>query len=164
MAVKKSDKEIQADKQSRIMGGIALWAGYYRCNLDRFCEEYLGIKLKIFQKIILRMMNENTNFYYIASRGQGKTYLSALFAVCRAILYPGQKILVVSYTFKQSRELISKITDDFMHHSKILTMEIETIKTGQNECLVSFKNGSFIKAITATESSRGGRSHCILID
>ena len=162
--IRKSDKEIQADKQQRIMDGIAFWAGYYRANIEKFCEEYLGIKLKLFQKIILRMMNYNTNFYYIASRGQGKTYLSALFAVCRAILYPGQKILVVSYTFKQSRELISKITDDFMHNSRMLNFEIENIKTGQNECVVSFKNGSFIKAITATESSRGGRSHCILID
>jgi len=70
MASKKTDKEIQIDKQQRVMNGIALWTGYYRCNLDRFCEEYLGIKLKIFQKIILRMMNVNTNFYYIASRGQ----------------------------------------------------------------------------------------------
>ena len=60
--------------------------------------------------------------------------------------------------------MISKITDDFMHSSHMLNYEIESIKTGQNECVIFFKNGSFIKAITATESSRGGRSHIILVD
>jgi len=67
---RKSDKEIKETKTNKIMEGIGFYAGYYRYNLDKFCEEYLGIKLKVFQKIILWMMNFNTNFYYIASRGQ----------------------------------------------------------------------------------------------
>lgn len=166
MTVKKvkSDAELKRDKTARIMEGVGIWASYWRANLDRFCAEYLGIKLKTFQKIILWMMNYNTNFYYIASRGQGKTFLTALFAVCRCILWPGQKIIVVSYTFKQSRELISKITEDFMHRSQMLNYEIQYVKTGQNDCAIYFKNGSFIQAVTATDSSRGRRSHILLCD
>lgn len=160
----KSDKQIVNDKTSSIMNGIAFWCGYYRYNIHRFVEDLLGIKLKLFQKIILWAMNYNDNFYWIAARGMSKTYIVALFAVCRAILYPGQKIIVASYTFKQGREVISKITDDFMHHSAFLRNEILSVKTGQNECVIYFKNGSFIRVVTATESSRGARSNLIIID
>jgi phage terminase large subunit len=41
-------------------------------------------------------MMVSTNFLYIASRGSGKTWLTALYCVVRCILYPGTKICVAS--------------------------------------------------------------------
>jgi len=93
-----------------------------------------------------------------------KTYLVALFAVCRAILYPGSKIVACSYTYKQGREIILKITDDFMQKSPLLRTEISRWSTGQNECYVYFKNGSWLRVVIASESSRGARSNVLLID
>lgn len=93
-----------------------------------------------------------------------KTYICALFAVCRAILYPGEQILSVSATFKQAKNLIQKITDDFMLNSPLLRSEILKYSISQNDCYIQFKSGSIIKAITATESSRGYRSQVILVD
>lgn len=57
------------DKQKQ-MDAINLWCSYYRANPHRFAEDYLGIRLKIFQCIILVMMNVNTKFAYVAARGQ----------------------------------------------------------------------------------------------
>lgn len=161
----KTNAQIEKDRTDQIMKIVAERAGFYRKNLDIFCIDYLGItNLKWFQKILLWAMDQHDNTLLIACRGLGKTYICALFAVCRAILYPGEQILCVSSTFKQSKNLILKITDDFMLKSPLLRSEVLKFSTGQNDCYIQFKSGSMIKAITATESSRGFRSHIILVD
>ena len=53
------------------------WISYWRLNIHRFVEEYLGIRLEDFQKIILYCMSkpdceEMTTFDWFASRGLGK--------------------------------------------------------------------------------------------
>ena len=106
----KSNAQIEQDRTEQIMNIIAERAGYYRENLDKFCYDFLQItNLKWFQKILLWAMDKHDNTLLLACRGLGKTYICALFAVCRAILYPGEQILCVSATFKQSKNLILKI-------------------------------------------------------
>lgn len=160
-----SDKEITENKTNSIMNTIAKRAGYYRANVNRFVEDYLQIHyLKLFQKILLHAMFTHNLFLFIACRGIGKTYLIALFCVCKSILYPGTKVVVSSYTFKQSKEVISKITDDFMHHSPLLCSEIKRWSTGQNDAGVWFFNGSYIICKVAAETSRGARANVLIID
>ena len=160
-----TDEEIKQDKTDSIMNTIAERCAYYRANPHRFAEDFIpGLKLRIFQKILLWAMFNNDNFYYVASRGQGKTYLVALFCVIRCILYPRTKIKVASYTFKQAKEVLLKITDDFMQKSSLICNEISKVSTGQNDCYIYFKNGSWIRVCVAGESARGGRSNIIIID
>lgn len=160
----KTDNEIRQNKTDKIMNVIAERCAYYRANPQRFCEEFLNIKLKLFQKIIIWLMMRYDAFYWIACRGIGKTYIVGLFSVCRCILYPGTKIVAASYTFKQGKEIILKITDDFMQKSPLLRNEILKTSTGQNDCFVYFKNGSWIRVVVAGESSRGARSNILIID
>ena len=68
---KKSVKEIENDKSNRMMEGVAVWASFYRYNPHRFVKDYLNVKLKLFQKILLYMMMCSNFFMYIAARGQG---------------------------------------------------------------------------------------------
>lgn len=56
-------------KYQKILRGAAVWAGYYRWNPHRFVEDYLHVRLKLFQKILIVMMNVFMTFFYIASRG-----------------------------------------------------------------------------------------------
>lgn len=160
----KTDTEIRQDKTERIMNIVDERCGYYRANPQRFCEEFLNIHLKLFQKILIWAMMHYDAFYFIAARGIGKTYLVALYAVCRCILFPGSKIVCCSYTFKQGKEIILKITDDFMHKSSLLRNEVLKTSIGQNDCSVYFKNESFIRVVVAGESSRGVRSNILIID
>lgn len=69
---KKSEKELANEKSERIMQGVAAWTGFYRENPQRFVRDYLNIKLKLFQKILLYAMMHNDYFMYIAARGQGR--------------------------------------------------------------------------------------------
>src|SRR4051794_11029436 len=93
-------------KSERLMDGIGVWASFYRANPHRFVRDYLGINLKLFQIILLYAMNFNHYFMYLASRGQGKSFLSAIYCLVRAILYPETKIIVASGTKGQAREII----------------------------------------------------------
>ena len=165
MASKLTDKEISNNRTSAIMQTVAKRAAYYRANVNRFVIDYLQIDyLKLFQRIILHAMFTHDSMVFVACRGLGKTYLIALFCVCKCILYPGTKVVVSSYTFKQSRETISKITDDFMHHSPLLCAEIKRWSTGQNDAGIWFYNGSYIICKVAAESSRGARANVLIID
>lgn len=162
MAKKLSDSEIMMDRTESIMNTIAFRCSYYRANPHRFCEDFLNIHLKLFQKILIYAMMVYDAFYFVAARGIGKTYLVALFAVCRCILYPGSKIVTCSYTFKQGKEIVLKITDDFMQKSPLLCNEIAKTSVSQNDCTVYFKNGSWIRVVVAAESSRGARSNILI--
>lgn len=67
----RSDEQIRQDKTERIMNTVAERCSYYRANPQRFCEEFLNIKLKLFQKIIIWAMMHYDAFYWIAARGIG---------------------------------------------------------------------------------------------
>jgi len=93
---KKNRNFSRKSKSERLMDGVGTWASFYRSNPHRFVGEYLGIRLKIFQCILIYMMMHNHYFMYLASRGQGKTFLTAIFCAVRAILFPDTKIVIAS--------------------------------------------------------------------
>ena len=165
---KKSEKQIANEKSKRILEGVAYWAAFYRCNPQRFAKDYLNVHLKLFQKILLYAMMANNYFMYIAARGQGKTYLIALFCVIRCILFPKTKICVASATRPQANEVLSKITDDFMKNygwgSDNLRREISYYTVGANKAVIEFTNGSWIKVVTASDSGRGSRANILIVD
>lgn len=165
---KKSTKEIANEKSERIMNGIAAWASFYRSNPHRFVKDYLNINLKLFQKILLYEMMHNNYFMYIASRGLGKTWLTALFCIVRCILFPKTKICIASSTRIQANEVLSKIEDDFMKNygwgSDNLRREITFHTVGANKAVIEFANGSWIKVVTASDSGRGSRANILLVD
>ena len=68
---KLSLKEATQDKAQRIMNGVAAWTSFYTQNTHRSAKDFLNLRLKLFQIILLYAMNFNNYFMYLASRGQG---------------------------------------------------------------------------------------------
>lgn len=165
---KKTLSEVQKEKSERLMDGIAYWASFYRKNPQRFVNDFLNIKLKTFQKILIYMMMVSTNFLYIASRGSGKTWLTSLYCVVRCILYPGTKICVASGVKSQAVEVITKIDTDFLKNyswgSQNLRNEILYISTSVNNARVDFKNGSWITVVTSNDNARHNRANTVVVD
>lgn len=139
-------------------------------NPQRFAKDYLNINLKTFQKILLYEMMYNNYFMYLAARGQSKTWLTALFCVIRCILYPKTKIIVASATRSQGNEVLLKITDDFMKNytwgSENLRREINEKDSAVtiNKAVIYFRNGSWIKVVTASDTGRGFRGNVLICD
>lgn len=153
-------------RYQNILNGAALWGAFYRANPDKFAEQYLHLKLKVFQKILLVMMFWSTTFVLIACRGLGKTFLSAVYCVVRCILYPGTKVCIASGTRGQAINVLEKIMLELRPISPELRAEIDDKQTkinGTNAQIV-FKNTSAIKVVTASDSSRGNRCNVLLLD
>lgn len=111
-------------------------------------------------------MNWSTTTVFIGSRGIGKTFLSAVFCVIRCILYPGTKICIASGTRGQSINVLEKIMLELKPRSDELAAEIDEKQTkinGTNAQIV-FKNTSYIKVVTASDSARGNRATLLLLD
>lgn len=165
----KSEKELANEKSKRIMEGVAYWCAFYRHNPQRFVVDYLNItNLKLFQKILLYAMMANDHIMFLASRGLGKTFLTALFCVVRCILFPRTKICIASSTRSQANEVLLKIQDDFMQGygwgSENLRREIKDCNIGANKAEISFKNGSWIRVVTASDTGRGNRANILIVD
>ena len=66
--------------QSKVLDGVGVWAAYYRANPHRFVIEYLHVQLKLFQMILIFMMNISAVFVFIACRGLHIANLNGLAA------------------------------------------------------------------------------------
>lgn len=154
-------------RRERVIEGMAIWGSYYRENIDIFVEDYLQIDfLKWFQKILLVMMNRSRTFVWIAARGMGKSFLIALFAVVRCILYPGTKVVITSGTRGQSINVLEKIQIELMPKSPNLRNEIDLAasKFSGQDAKIIFKNQSYIKVVTASDNARSNRANLLIID
>ena len=100
----------------------------------------------------------------------GKSYLTAIFFICMAILYPNGKYGIASGQGQQARNvIIQKIKGELIKNENIAREIIFPIKTGVDDCVVLFKNGSEIRAISLAqnqggEGARSWRFNAILVD
>lgn len=141
-------------------------AAYYRANPHRFVKDFLHIDLRWFQKIVIYAMNMNPAFCMIASRGLGKSFLIAIYCCVRCVLYPGTKICIASATRGQAANVLEKIRTEIIPKSNELKCELKggDIKISYSEAIALFKNGSYIKVVTASDSARGNRANVLVLD
>lgn len=153
-------------KYDRVVEGAAIWASYYRSNPHEFVKDYLHIELKLFQKILIIMMNWSSTAVFIGSRGIGKTFLSAIYCVVRCVLYPGTKICIASGTRGQALNVLEKIMTELVPRSAELKAEIDYKASRFNgtNAQIMFNNSSYIKVVTASDSARGNRANILLLD
>lgn len=75
---------------------------------------------------------------------------------------------MASSTRTQANEVLLKIEDDFMKlhgwGSENLKREISFHTVGINNAVINFKNGSYIKVVTASDTGRGGRANVLVCD
>lgn len=57
-------------RNEKILNGVAAYAAYYRSNPHRFVKDYLHIDLRLFQKIVIAMMNVSTVLVFLGARGE----------------------------------------------------------------------------------------------
>lgn len=156
-------------KSEKLMNGVASWASFYLSRPDIFAEEYLGLSLKPFQKVLLyTMMNYNYTAFF-ASRGLGKSYLTALFCVVICILKPGTKIVVAAGQKSQGMKIVTEKIPELIAQSKtgMLKREIKgSIRTSMNtdDANVEFLNGSWIKVVASTQGARSARANTLILD
>lgn len=147
------EKTISQARQDNLID----WVTWYRRNIFFFISHYMGIHLYFYQRIWVYFASTRDSYVAIAARGDGKTWILAVLAIAKAILYPHSEVVVVSSTKAQAGLLVEKC-QDLQNSYPNVAREISNITTNQNKWAVDFHNGSTIKVVASRDSSRGRRS------
>jgi len=143
---------------------IRSWVTFYRLNPSFFIEHYMGVKLYAYQRFFINLISRSTEFVAIASRASAKSWLIAVYSICRSILYPGTTIALLSSTKAQAGLIISEKCKILHSEHPNIARETLNITTNQNKWEMSFKNGSRISVVVSGESGRGHRSNITVLE
>lgn len=150
---------------ARHVENLIEWVTFYRRNMHRFAMHYLGLKIYLYQAFLLWLMSKSTEAVIVASRAAAKSFVIAIFACCKAILYPNSQIVIASGTKGQANLIVKeKIQKELMPASPNLRMEIRDIKTNNQDTQVVFHNGSTITVVVANDNARGHRSTVMIYE
>jgi hypothetical protein len=132
------------------------------------CKLLFGIELHPIQMMIIQEFWTRPFPMYIASRGWGKSFLLALYAIIRCMFYPGTKIVIVGAAFRQS-----KIIFEYMESIWRTSPVLRSIFSGNDDgprrdvdrCTLRLGD-SWAVAIPMGDGSkiRGLRAHIIIAD
>nr|WP_312985300.1 hypothetical protein [Clostridioides sp.] len=157
--------EINKDKEKALEEGIIAWTQFYRANPHRFAIDYFGLNLYLVQMILIYMFDKVNYAMLICARGFAKSWIAALYACIRAVLYPNSKIGIGAFTKSQAELIIrEKIEKELITQSPMLKAEIKKIECNNKISKVTFHNGSTIEAIVTNEQSRGFRFNVFILD
>ena len=155
-------------KSSRFWGNFNEWIDYWRLNIHRFVLEYMGVNVKLFQQILLYLMDspsckKDNSFIFFASRGLGKSFLTMVYCIAKCILYPGITIKVASSTMHQA-VLFTEKAYEIKNGRPNIEKEIDRISINKDSAEIVFVNGSTIEAVVCSDNARGARANILILD
>ncbi len=148
-------------------------AGMHRFSLTWIVKQIMRqpdgrpLELLPFQSCLLDMLWSYKYPMVLAGRGAGKSYIYALYALLRAMLMPGQQIVIVGAGFRQAKVVFSYIVK--LYQSSPLIQEAlgqyGGPKYAVDQCSLSC-GSSNIYAIPLGDGERirGLRATCVLCD
>lgn len=133
-----------------------------------FTLKYIfNIEPTIFQIVLLQELWVRPFPLLIASRGASKSFLFALYALLRAVITQGSKILIVSASFRQSKNVFD-YAENIVKNAPILRDLIGDMRiVHDNDMWLMQVGDSIIRAIplgASGEKIRGLRANYILVD
>jgi len=122
------------------------------------------LKLAPFQSVILDTLWHKTFPILLMTRGGGKTFLLAVYALLRAMMVPGSKIVIVAASFRQSK-LVFDYIEQIYDSSPIAQAAVARVSK-PNDSREMIVGTSTIKALPLGngEKIRGVRATDILCD
>lgn len=138
------------------------------------CKYILGQNIMPFQGFFIKTLYTHARPLVIASRGFGKTYGFGLYAVYKALLDPGSKIIVVGSGFRQSK-MIMEAAEKVWHSADVLRDivgstglrgELNGVKTAMDKITMTIGESEIIALPIGVggQKIRGFRSNCTIAD
>lgn len=127
-----------------------------------------GMKLFPIQELVIKAWSRNDYNLAVWGRGVSKSFCVAVFALYWAIFNPGTRIIIASYSFRQSRailELCVKLIND--NGAGLLHACFpEDMRRGTDEYSLKVPNGAIIRCIPLGDGKkiRGVRADVLVID
>lgn len=150
---------------------VVEWTTLFRRNWDIYAEFYLGIKLKPYQRVALHEIGISDTYFWRAGRNGAKSFVTALAAICKLMLYPNCWIVVTASTVDQAnkivkdkieKELIKKLSPYLLYWLENGWLKIT--KPGDGYVVENTLNNSTLTVLAPVESARGSRSNFTIYD
>ena len=148
------------------------WSDFYRKNWDMYARYELGIEaLYTFQLYILYLMGTSDRFFLMCGRGIGKSFLSALGAFIKCLLYPNSTVVITATTIPTATKMVKnkmegELCNTFSPKLKYL-YEQGYIKFSYGDkgiSVVFTLNNSKILVLPEVEASAGERATLLIFE
>jgi hypothetical protein len=150
---------------------VKKWTTFYRRNWNIYAKHELGISLYFFQEVMLYLMGVSQVFYLMCSRGNSKSFMSAIAAFVRCMLYPYSEVVLTATTIKTAKKMVRNKMEDELCGKLSEKLKyfydkgLITFTYGQEEIRVDFHfNKSWILILPEADSSRGERSSMLIFE
>ncbi len=143
---------------------------FYKLSNEFYSPEFgikylLGVNLYPFQMATIRLILGHKFPLILFTRGGGKTFMLAVYAVYHAIMNPGSRIILVSASFRQSKLIFGEIQRIYDNSPLLRMIASDKPRISTDNCHFELL-GSSIKALPlgTGDKIRGERGHVILAD
>ena len=85
-----------------------IMVGYYKKRPDNFIVEVMGIRLNLYQRVLVRGFFQNKISIWAMGRGLGKSWLAAVCLVAYCLLNPNTKAGVLAPSFRQAKSVVKE--------------------------------------------------------
>lgn len=160
-------EQLPENKERKIME----WNTLFRYNWDIFAEFFLGISLKPYQRSALHEIGVSDTFFWRAGRNGAKSFITALAALCKLLLYPNCFIVITASTVDQANKIVSeKIEREIIKKLSPYLLYlyendwIKITKPADGYKIENTLNNSVLNVVSPVESSRGLRSNFTIYD
>ena len=159
---------------------IAFWRVYPDKLVDYYCSLNPDNTFHFFfyQRLFLRAIFRHKYIYATFVRAWSKSFMSVMSLMLKAILYPGAKLFTVAGGKEQSAGILSSKVDEICRLIPAMEKEIiwdtrgtrATTRQTKDSVVYTFKNGSTLENVAASEKTRGRRfqsglmEECVGID
>lgn len=151
---------------------------YWRVYPDKLIDYYLSLgnpynfKFIFYQRLFLRALFRHKYVYATFVRAWSKSFMSVMALMLKAILYPGAKLFTVAGGKQQSAEILSGKVLEICKLIPAIEREIiwdtrgTRARTAQTKdsVIYTFRNGSTLENIAASEKTRGRRFNSGLME
>jgi len=138
---------------------------FYKNHPVEAARDLLHIELAWFQRKMLRDLWTKKYNLLLLSRGIGKTWMLAVFAVLYCMLFPRARIGIIAPSFKQAEFVFDKIAD-LTEDSPFLKASIAHTQRTTFKQKIRFHNSAFIEGLPlgTGQKVRGQRYNILLMD
>lgn len=139
---------------------------FYRKFPVAAAKDLLSLDLVWFQRVCLKIMWKTPFVTLVLGRGIGKSWLLAVFAVLKGMLYPGTKIGIIAPVYRQALFVFDYIEELYNNSPYLRAASLKKPVVQPLRGFMQFHNGSFIEALPVGDGNkiRGRRYHIVLGD
>ena len=175
---KEQEEEITKETILENIDDLRKIIAYWRVYPDRFVDYLCSLNpdntfhFFFYQRLFLRAVMRHRNVFATFVRAWSKSFMSVMSLMIKAILYPGAKLFTVAGGKEQSAQILSGKVDEICRLIPAFEKEIiwdtrgTRARTSQTKdsVIYTFKNGSTLENVAATEKTRGRRFQAGLME